>query len=75
MAKKEKSRSLGSSGVCGSFRRGSRLAFFTLGVAVVVMTCSAGVAFVGKRGWDMRPTFESLSGSSLLGTSTGRKSY
>ena len=57
MAKKEK----GASG------RGSCLAFFTLGVAGVVMTCSAGVAFVEKRGWDMRPTFESLSASSLPG--------
>ena len=70
MAKNEKSEILGSSGVWGASARGSCLAFFTLGVAGVVMTYSAGVAFVGKSGWDMRPTFESLSASSLLGTST-----
>ena len=70
MAKNEKSKILESSGVWGT-RRGSCLAFFTLGVAGVVMTCSAGVAFVGVvSGWDMHPTFESLSASSLPGTST-----
>ena len=47
MAKKEKSRILGSSGVLGASGRGSCLALFTLGVAGVVMTCSAGVDFGG----------------------------
>ena len=70
MAKNEKSRILGSIGEWVASGRGSCLAFFTLRVAGVLMTCSDGVAFVGKSGWGMRPTLESLSASSLLGTST-----
>ena len=70
MANNEKSTILGSSGVWGASRRGSCLAFFLWGVAGVVMTCCGGVAFVGKSGCDVCLTFESLSASSLPGTST-----
>ena len=43
--------------------------FFILGVVEVQMICSARVAFVGKSGWDMRPTLDNRSASSLPGTS------